>query len=418
MDPARAKEISEEYMSSLADLTINSKPLITMLTMLADENIEYAPVIVETIEKHITTVRPDFKLPILYLIDSIVKNIQPYRKHFNLKIANIFCDVFSKVNEKVREKMFQLRMTWNDVFPQTKLYTLDIKVNHMDPNWPVTAQAQTTVKSPAIHVNPNFFKKQQQQQGGPDILTDELRKKQYELLELEKKKRELERDLTKKTQSVQNKQQQHQINRVPVAGAPMPSVASLPPIPKINKQGTNRRDPRLARQQPSQDIPSKRPKIDQSIPPPAPHINGESSTTKETSDTNRSDKSKSDIIRKRSSDDRHKSKNSTSKSSSSSHTGPSKRSSGDRTDRKRHRDRSPVSKPHKRSREKSPAAVQEVGKRDSKEISSKKGSGHSNGTSSRISSSNNKEKGKSISPKTSGDVDLRVPLKSNGKLIF
>jgi len=60
------------------------------------------------------------------------------------------------VNEKVREKMFQLRQTWNDVFPPAKLYTLDVKVNRMDPNWPITAKVAT--KSPAIHVNPNFFK--------------------------------------------------------------------------------------------------------------------------------------------------------------------------------------------------------------------------------------------------------------------
>lgn len=50
--------------------------------------------------------------------------------------------------------MFSLRQTWNDVFPASKLYTLDVKVNCMDPGWPITAK----VAPVAIHVNPNFFK--------------------------------------------------------------------------------------------------------------------------------------------------------------------------------------------------------------------------------------------------------------------
>lgn len=49
--------------------------------------------------------------------------------------------------------MFSLRQTWNEVFPQAKLYTLDVKVNCMDPGWPI---AKTP--TPSIHVNPNFFK--------------------------------------------------------------------------------------------------------------------------------------------------------------------------------------------------------------------------------------------------------------------
>ena len=48
--------IGEEYASSLADLTVNSKPLINMLTMLAEENAATAPVIVKVIEKHLSQV--------------------------------------------------------------------------------------------------------------------------------------------------------------------------------------------------------------------------------------------------------------------------------------------------------------------------------------------------------------------------
>lgn len=52
--------------------------------------------------------------------------------------------------------MFALRETWKDVFLPTKLYMIDVKVNQLDPNWPIVAKAQ---KKPTIHVNPNFLKK-------------------------------------------------------------------------------------------------------------------------------------------------------------------------------------------------------------------------------------------------------------------
>lgn len=50
------EEIKAEYASSLADLTFNSKPLINVLTMLADENSPNAKVIVEAIETHLSKV--------------------------------------------------------------------------------------------------------------------------------------------------------------------------------------------------------------------------------------------------------------------------------------------------------------------------------------------------------------------------
>lgn len=50
------KNIAEEYQSSLQDLNLNSKPLINMLTILAEENINHASVIVDVVEDHILKV--------------------------------------------------------------------------------------------------------------------------------------------------------------------------------------------------------------------------------------------------------------------------------------------------------------------------------------------------------------------------
>lgn len=50
---ALAEEVKDEYKTSLADLNFNSKPLINMLTMLAEDHEQHAPEIVKVIEDHI-----------------------------------------------------------------------------------------------------------------------------------------------------------------------------------------------------------------------------------------------------------------------------------------------------------------------------------------------------------------------------
>ncbi|XP_065367764.1 uncharacterized protein Pcf11 isoform X2 [Calliphora vicina] len=194
------QRVAEEYLSSLSDLNCNSKPLINMLTMLAEENIEYAAVIVKVVEEHIAKVPSEFKLPILYLIDSIVKNVKStYVQLFSQSIVNIFCGAFEKVNEKIRERMYALRQTWNEVFSAQRLYALDVKVKRLDHNWPITA------KQPSIHVNPNFLKVNSAQ-AIPTEMEKILQDKTRELLELRKRKLELELEATKKHLEEQEKQ--------------------------------------------------------------------------------------------------------------------------------------------------------------------------------------------------------------------
>ncbi|XP_071452534.1 uncharacterized protein Pcf11 isoform X2 [Hetaerina americana] len=219
-----SKEVADEYASSLADLTVNSKPLINMLTILAEENIDHAPAIVQAVEKHLTKVMPEIKLPVLYLIDSIVKNVgRAYVSLFTQNIVSTFCSVFVKVDERTRSQMFKLRQTWNDVFPLKKLYAVDVRVNSMDPAWPITAPTPTT----SIHLNPRFLSMspnsvqninpvpavtpQQSTSSSPETVASEggtgaeaqqalteaqmreqLLRKQKELLELQQRKLELE----------------------------------------------------------------------------------------------------------------------------------------------------------------------------------------------------------------------------------
>lgn len=58
MDAQELREFMDQYVSELADLTFNSKPIINTLTMLASENVKAASSIAAAVEKHIYKVRP------------------------------------------------------------------------------------------------------------------------------------------------------------------------------------------------------------------------------------------------------------------------------------------------------------------------------------------------------------------------
>lgn len=56
----KEKEIADSYLSSLVDLNVNSKPLINMLTMVAEENIGHGQIIVNAVEQRIAKVLNNF----------------------------------------------------------------------------------------------------------------------------------------------------------------------------------------------------------------------------------------------------------------------------------------------------------------------------------------------------------------------
>ncbi|XP_066967762.1 pre-mRNA cleavage complex 2 protein Pcf11-like isoform X1 [Macrobrachium rosenbergii] len=190
-----SQEVADEYRSSLSDLTLNSKPLITMLTMLAEENLTHASVIVRVIEEQIQT--SNIKLPLMYLIDSILKNVgKDYIKLFAQNIINTFTFVFEKSDEKTRKKLYELRHTWNEVFPKSKLYMLDTKVQSVDPAWPVAAGTSSGAAAKTIHINPNVIgmkgASRPLTKGEKDLKDLEILKREEEILELKKKRLLLE----------------------------------------------------------------------------------------------------------------------------------------------------------------------------------------------------------------------------------
>lgn len=142
MEPqTEGEKVAQEYGATLSDLNSISKIEINALTMLAEDNKEFAVHIAGCIENHLRNVEPKKKLPILYLIDSICKNFPSsiYVSLFTQNIVSNFCSVFEVSPEKTRKSLHKLRMTWGatETFPQNKLNAIDERVHKMDPNWPV-----------------------------------------------------------------------------------------------------------------------------------------------------------------------------------------------------------------------------------------------------------------------------------------
>ncbi|KAL6720150.1 mRNA 3' end processing factor [Lecanora helva] len=111
-------EIAEDYKNSLADLTLNSRFEISNLTIIAKENTEHALAISRVLENHIKTTPPDRKLPALYLLDSIVKNVgTPYTLFLGRNLHFIFMNAYSLVNPAVRKKLDEMLKTWKEPVP-------------------------------------------------------------------------------------------------------------------------------------------------------------------------------------------------------------------------------------------------------------------------------------------------------------
>uniref|UniRef100_A0A8C6MD83 Pre-mRNA cleavage complex 2 protein Pcf11 n=1 Tax=Nothobranchius furzeri TaxID=105023 RepID=A0A8C6MD83_NOTFU len=263
MDDAVAREDAcREYQSSLEDLTFNSKPHINMLTILAEENVQFAKDIVAIIEAQISKAPTMEKLPVLYLVDSIVKNVGgEYLAVFAKNLITSFICVFEKVDENTRKSLFKLRSTWDEVFPLKKLYALDVRVNSLDPAWPIKPLPSPTN---AIHVNPKFLKQEASSPKAapthpPSSLTQEqlirqqLLAKQKQLLELQQKKIELELEQTKAQLMGQLFLclQAGFISPAPTASSSLPKPDTVvrpwvPPQPQPDPKPSNR-DPRLTR---------------------------------------------------------------------------------------------------------------------------------------------------------------------------
>eukprot|EP00128_Syssomonas_multiformis_P016973 Colp12_sorted_trinity150504_noHs@24391 len=144
--------LRREYDTSLNDLTFNSKPVINHLTILAGENLSAAEVIVDCIHRRLQHAPPEKKLPFLYLLDSILKNIKGRYIDIVAKVAvNLFMDNFQKVDSNTQQAFLKVRKTWESVFSPELLQRLDARLRSYEEMRHRAEQERRNV-----HVNPEF----------------------------------------------------------------------------------------------------------------------------------------------------------------------------------------------------------------------------------------------------------------------
>ncbi|KAG9301109.1 hypothetical protein G9A89_012492 [Geosiphon pyriformis] len=151
-----------EYRAQLSELTFNSKPIITNLTIIAQENVHVARAIVQAIEDQIKGSPPPQKLPVLYLLDSISKNVGgTYIQLFSHNLLHTFIDAYNVVDDATKQKFERVLATWKVGPNGGPVYPPDVtgSIERAVVKQQMRHQSRGSIDSGRthIHINPNFL---------------------------------------------------------------------------------------------------------------------------------------------------------------------------------------------------------------------------------------------------------------------
>jgi hypothetical protein len=126
LDP-ESKRVKNEFTQGLEKLTFNCKNTNTSLTEYARLRAAFAPGVVADLEEKIIAAPSGKKLPCLYLLDSIAKNVgSPYLSLFTPNLKALFLNSNESLREeKLRNSFKRVLQTWRVVFPPYLIRAID-----------------------------------------------------------------------------------------------------------------------------------------------------------------------------------------------------------------------------------------------------------------------------------------------------
>ncbi|KAI0513223.1 hypothetical protein F5B22DRAFT_612736 [Xylaria bambusicola] len=115
---SESEAVAKDFREALEDIQTIGRPEISNLTIIARENIEHALAISGALVDHIKKAAPHKKLPPLYVLDSIAKNVgTPYTLFFSRKLYQTYMDAYAMVDMATRRKLEEMLKTWKEPVP-------------------------------------------------------------------------------------------------------------------------------------------------------------------------------------------------------------------------------------------------------------------------------------------------------------